>query len=145
MFSESSTGSWAELQLPCCLSKKGELPENMLQNLFLNLPPQTVLYTHSPSTQNGQQIPKDSMKHSQQLVRHAPQASQSQSQSQPSPMAQNVQSTCGQYGQQSPPPPPLPITSPLAAASSSFDFGCSVTTTEASSFFDPFVISSELF
>ena len=42
MFSESSTGSWAELQLPCCPSKQGELPENMLQNLFLNLPPQTV-------------------------------------------------------------------------------------------------------
>ena len=42
MFSESSTGSWAELQLPCCPSKRGELPENMLQNIFLNLPPQTV-------------------------------------------------------------------------------------------------------
>ena len=42
MFSESSTGSWDELQLPCCPSKQGELPENMLQSLFLNLPPQTV-------------------------------------------------------------------------------------------------------
>ena len=44
MFSESSTGSWAELQLPCCPSKQGELPENMLQNLLhnLQLPPQTV-------------------------------------------------------------------------------------------------------
>ena len=42
MFSESSTGSWAELQLPCCPSKQGELQENMLQNLFLKLPPQTV-------------------------------------------------------------------------------------------------------
>ena len=42
MFSESSTGSWAELQLPCCPSKQGELPENMLQNLLHNLPPQTV-------------------------------------------------------------------------------------------------------
>ena len=44
MFSESSTGSWAELHLPCRPSKQGELPENMLQNLLLNLPPQTVLY-----------------------------------------------------------------------------------------------------
>ena len=43
MFSESYTGSWAELQLPCCPSKQGELPENMLQNLLRNLPPQTVL------------------------------------------------------------------------------------------------------
>ena len=42
MFSESSTGSWAELQLPCCRSKQGELPENMLQHLLLNLPPQPV-------------------------------------------------------------------------------------------------------
>ena len=47
MFSESSTGSLAELQLPCCLSKQGELPENMLQNLFLNLLPQTVLICFS--------------------------------------------------------------------------------------------------
>ena len=39
IFSESSTGRWAELLLPCCPSKQGELPENMLQNLFLNLPP----------------------------------------------------------------------------------------------------------
>ena len=43
MFSESSTGSWAELQLPYCPSKEGELPENMLQNLLQNLPPQTVV------------------------------------------------------------------------------------------------------
>ena len=42
IFLESSTGSWAELQLPCCPSKQGELPENMLRNLLLNLPPQTV-------------------------------------------------------------------------------------------------------
>ena len=42
MFSESSTGSWAELQLPCCPSKQWELPENMLQNLLQNLPPQAV-------------------------------------------------------------------------------------------------------
>ena len=42
MFSESSTGSWAELQLPCYPGKQGELPENMLQNLLLNLSPQTV-------------------------------------------------------------------------------------------------------
>ena len=43
MFSESSTGSWAELQLPCCLSKQWTLPENMKQNLLLNLPPQIVV------------------------------------------------------------------------------------------------------
>ena len=43
MFSESSTGSWAELQQPCCPNKQGELPENMLRNLLLNLPPQTVV------------------------------------------------------------------------------------------------------
>ena len=42
MFSERSTDSWAELQLPGCPSKQGELSENMLQNLLLNLPPQTV-------------------------------------------------------------------------------------------------------
>ena len=42
MFSESSTGNWAELQLPCCTSKKGELPENILQHLLHNLPPQTI-------------------------------------------------------------------------------------------------------
>ena len=42
MFSESSTGSWAELQMPCCPSKKEELPENTLQNLLHNLPPKTV-------------------------------------------------------------------------------------------------------
>ena len=42
LFSESSTGSWSEQQLPCCPSKQGELPESMLQNLLLNLPPQTV-------------------------------------------------------------------------------------------------------
>ena len=47
MFSQSSTGSWAELQLPCCPSKKGELPENMLQNLLHNLPPQTVQFRNS--------------------------------------------------------------------------------------------------
>ena len=43
MFSESFTGSWSELQLPCCPSKQGELPENMLQDLLLYLPPQTVV------------------------------------------------------------------------------------------------------
>ena len=42
MFPESSTVSWAELQLPCCPSKQGELPENMAQNLLLNLPPHPV-------------------------------------------------------------------------------------------------------
>ena len=46
IFSESSTGSWAELQLPCCPSKQEELSENMLQNLFHNLPPQTVQLCH---------------------------------------------------------------------------------------------------
>ena len=43
MLSESSTCRWAELQLPCTPSKLGELPEKMLQNLLLNLLPQTVL------------------------------------------------------------------------------------------------------
>ena len=42
MFSVSTTGSWAELQLSCSLSKEGELSEDMLQNLFYNLPPQTL-------------------------------------------------------------------------------------------------------
>ena len=44
MFSESSTGRWAVMQLPCCPSKQGELSENILQNLFNNLTPQTVHY-----------------------------------------------------------------------------------------------------
>ena len=47
MFSKSSTGSWAELQLPCSPSKKWELPEITLLNLFLNLQPQTVVQ-HPP-------------------------------------------------------------------------------------------------
>ena len=34
MFSESSTGCWAVLQLPCCPSKQRELSENILHNLF---------------------------------------------------------------------------------------------------------------
>ena len=34
MFSDSSTGSWAELQLPCCPSKQGKLPKIMLQKPF---------------------------------------------------------------------------------------------------------------
>ena len=45
MFSESSPGRWAVLQLPCCPSQQGELPENMLQNL-----PMTwwmTLYNHA--------------------------------------------------------------------------------------------------
>ena len=37
LFSEISTGRWAVLQLLCCPSKQGELPENILQNLFHNL------------------------------------------------------------------------------------------------------------
>ena len=43
MFSASSPSHWAVLQLPCCPSKQRELSEHILQNLFLNLPPQTVL------------------------------------------------------------------------------------------------------
>ena len=42
MFFESSPGCWAVLQLPCCPGNQGELPENILQNLFNKLPPQTV-------------------------------------------------------------------------------------------------------
>ena len=42
ILSESSTGRWAVLQLPCCPSKQGELSENILKNLFHSLPPQTV-------------------------------------------------------------------------------------------------------
>ena len=43
MFSESSTGSWAELQLPRCPSKQVRLQENKSQHLLDNLPPQTVV------------------------------------------------------------------------------------------------------
>ena len=42
MFSESSTGGWAVLQLSCCISKQGEHSENILQNLFHNPTTQTV-------------------------------------------------------------------------------------------------------
>ena len=42
MFFESSTGRWAVLQLLCCPCKQGELSENILQNIFHNLTPQTV-------------------------------------------------------------------------------------------------------
>ena len=42
MYSESSTGSWAELQLPCSPSKQGELGENRLQNLQNKWPPRPV-------------------------------------------------------------------------------------------------------
>ena len=42
MLSESSTGIWAELQLPCCPSKQGELLENILQNLRNKWPPHPV-------------------------------------------------------------------------------------------------------
>ena len=41
-FSESSTGCWAVLQMPCCLSKQGELSENIKQNIFYKLPLQAV-------------------------------------------------------------------------------------------------------
>ena len=37
MFSESSPGRWAVLQLPCCPSKEGELSENIIQNLSHDL------------------------------------------------------------------------------------------------------------
>ena len=33
LFSESSTGRWAILQLPCCPSRQGEILEKILQNL----------------------------------------------------------------------------------------------------------------
>ena len=42
MYSESSPGHWAVLQLPRCPSKEGELSENILQNLLNKWPPQTV-------------------------------------------------------------------------------------------------------
>ena len=50
MFSESSIGCWGLLELPCCLSKQKELSENMLQNLFNKLPPQTVAASPLPIT-----------------------------------------------------------------------------------------------
>ena len=42
MFSESSSGPRAVLQVPCCLNKQGELSENIIQNLQNKLPIQTV-------------------------------------------------------------------------------------------------------
>lgn len=42
MFSESSTGHWAVLQLLYCPSEQDELAENSLHNLFHNLTPQSV-------------------------------------------------------------------------------------------------------
>ena len=42
LFSESSTGRWVILQLPCCPSKKGELLEHILQNLPKKWPPHLV-------------------------------------------------------------------------------------------------------
>ena len=50
MFSESSTGSWAALQLSCCPSKQGKLSENILQNIQNKLPPQTVVQLTSKHT-----------------------------------------------------------------------------------------------
>ena len=50
MFSDSTTGSWAELQLPCYPCKQGELSENMFQTLLLKLPPQTVQLILRPTT-----------------------------------------------------------------------------------------------
>ena len=46
---ESSTGRWAVLQLLCCPSKQTELSENILQNLFHNLPPQSVSFFYQSS------------------------------------------------------------------------------------------------
>ena len=46
MFSESYTGSWAVLQLPCCPSKQGGLLENILQNLRNKWPPHLVQILH---------------------------------------------------------------------------------------------------
>ena len=42
LFSESSTGRWAIMQLPCCPSKEGELSERILQNLRNKWPPHPV-------------------------------------------------------------------------------------------------------
>ena len=53
MFSRSFTDHWAELQLPCCPSKQGGFPENILQNIFLNLPPQTVWRGKWPHRRGG--------------------------------------------------------------------------------------------
>ena len=41
---------WIRPQLPYCPSKQGELPENMLQNILLNLPPQTVVSLESKAS-----------------------------------------------------------------------------------------------
>ena len=43
LFSESSTGRWAIVQLPCCPSKQGELSENILANLQNKWPPHPVV------------------------------------------------------------------------------------------------------
>ena len=42
MFSESSPGCWAVLQLHCCPSKQGELSKKLLQNLGNKWPPHVV-------------------------------------------------------------------------------------------------------
>ena len=61
MFSESSPGRWAVLQLPCCPSKQGELSDNFFQNRSHNLTPQTV-YTltqcENPPTRCVQALPQ---------------------------------------------------------------------------------------
>ena len=51
MFSDCSTGSWAELQLPCCPSKEGELPEKHVTEPFLQpaAPDCTSRVTHQVS------------------------------------------------------------------------------------------------
>ena len=45
MFPESSTGSWAELQLPCCPSKQGELPENCYKTFSSTCRPRLYICT----------------------------------------------------------------------------------------------------
>ena len=45
MFSESSRGSMAELQLPCCPSKQGELPENCYKTFSSTCRPRLYICT----------------------------------------------------------------------------------------------------
>ena len=44
VFKKSTSGHWYVLQLLCSPSKQGELSENILQNLFHNLTPQTTVF-----------------------------------------------------------------------------------------------------
>ena len=43
MFSESSTGNWAELQLPCFPSKQGELPDIWYNTFYTTCRPRLYL------------------------------------------------------------------------------------------------------